>query len=149
MTNKEKFLALVNGTDQTVLEQVKWRKENRAWLKRSQAVAIKVLSALAKKGMSQKDLAEIIGISPQQVNKWVKGKENFTFETISKLENALNVELLYIDRRSSNEKSNVQPVKYISAIEGNYKGSKQLAAKVITLYTPKSSFQFKSESLPA
>lgn len=103
MTNKENFLELVSGTDTEVVELIAWRKENRVWLKRSQAVAIKVLSALAEKGMSQKDLAEIIGVSLQKVNKWVKGKENFTFETISILEDALRIELIYISSGSLTE----------------------------------------------
>ena len=149
MTNKEKFLALVSETDQTVLEQVQWRKENQAWLKRSQAVAIKVLSTLAEKRMSQKELAEIIGISPQQVNKWVKGKENFTFETISKLESALDIELIYITERSFSAKSKALQVQYSPSKKGNYKGAEQSSTKVIKLYSRKSSFQFKSESQPA
>lgn len=103
MTNKEKFLGLVSGTDTSVLEQVKWRKENRDWLKRSSAVALRVLSTLREKKMSQLDLAKIVGVSPQQVNKWLRGKENFTFETISKLEDALKIELIYTSSTSLTE----------------------------------------------
>jgi hypothetical protein len=46
--------------------------------------------------MSQAVLAERMGVSRQQVTKIVKGQENFTFETIEKLENALNVTLMTI-----------------------------------------------------
>ena len=49
MTNKEEFLELVSGTDTKVLEQIKWRVENRAWLNRSKAVAIRILSTLKQK----------------------------------------------------------------------------------------------------
>jgi transcriptional regulator with XRE-family HTH domain len=35
--------------------------------------------------MSQNELADKIGISRQQVNKWLKGRENFTIETLTKL----------------------------------------------------------------
>lgn len=112
MTKKEKFLELVSGTDTEVLKQINWRIENREWLKRSQAVALRVLSTLKEKKMSQLDLARIVGVSPQQVNKWVKGKENFTFETISKLEAALKIELMYIVNRSVNGQSEVQDLVY-------------------------------------
>jgi len=96
MTNKEKFLALVSERDNSVLEQIKWRQDNRAWLNRSQAVAFRVLRALRNQKLSQKDLAGKLNVSPQQVNKWVKGNENFTFDTIARLETALNIELISI-----------------------------------------------------
>src|SRR5690606_31842826 len=66
------------------------------WKRRSQAVALTVLRTLRAKKMSQKELAEQLGVSPQQVNKWVKGNENFTFDTIAKLEEALGIELMEI-----------------------------------------------------
>jgi len=46
--------------------------------------------------MSQKALAAQLGVSPQQVNKWVKGNENFTFETIARLEAVLGIELMQV-----------------------------------------------------
>ena len=57
---------------------------------------LSILRSLRELGMSQKDFAEKIGVSPQVVNRWVKGKENFTFETISKLEEALHIEILHV-----------------------------------------------------
>lgn len=35
-------------------------------------------------------------VSKEQVNKWLKGKENFTFETIARIEDALNIELMSV-----------------------------------------------------
>lgn len=78
------------------LENAEYRAENRDWMKKSQAVALKILRSLREQGLTQKDLAERMGVSPQQVNKWVKGKENFTFETISKLETALTIGLVNV-----------------------------------------------------
>jgi hypothetical protein len=37
-----------------------------------------------------------MGVSAQQINKWCKGGENFTFETIAKLEDALKIELMHV-----------------------------------------------------
>jgi ribosome-binding protein aMBF1 (putative translation factor) len=93
---KEKLAQIVSNEPSKWLDGVKWRRENRSWLNRSQAVALKVLHTLRTEGLSQKDLAEKLSISPQQVNKWLKGNENFTFETIAKLESALNIELMSI-----------------------------------------------------
>ena len=83
MTNKEEFLELVSGTDTKVLEQIKWRVENRAWLNRSKAVAIRILSTLKQKKMSQIELAKLLKVTPQQINKWLRGNENFTLRLLA------------------------------------------------------------------
>ena len=71
------------------------RKENRIWLNHSANIAVRVLSAIEDiEGMNQRKLADIMGVTPQQISKIVKGKENFTLETIAKLSHALNVELI-------------------------------------------------------
>lgn len=36
----------------------------------------------------------MMDVKPQTVHKWVKGKENFTFETLTKIELALGISLL-------------------------------------------------------
>lgn len=38
-----------------------------------------------------------MNVSPKQVNKWVKGKENFTLETLSRIEETLKITLLAMD----------------------------------------------------
>lgn len=76
------------------LEDARFRVENQDWLERSQKIALKILRTLRAQGKNQKDLAEALSISPQQVNKWVKGKENFTLETIYKINAALGVDVL-------------------------------------------------------
>jgi transcriptional regulator with XRE-family HTH domain len=59
-------------------------------------VALRVLQALREQDINQADLAVKMGVSRQQVTKIVKGKENFTFETIDKLEKALGVTLISV-----------------------------------------------------
>lgn len=103
MNNKEKFLNLISAKDSSVLENIKWRKENRAWLQKSQAIALNILRKLRENKANeitpstQVQLAEQLGVSAQQVNKWVKGSENFTLDTIFKLEKALSISLLKIE----------------------------------------------------
>ena len=94
MTNKEKFLSLVTPANNETLEAVRFRDENKAWLRESKRIAMKVLKVLKSLGLSQKDLAEQMGVSPQYVNKLVKGKENFTLETLVKLQSTLSIPLL-------------------------------------------------------
>ncbi len=94
MSNKEKFLQLVSDEDTNTLEEVKLRIKNRAMLRESQQIALKVLMKLDKLGWSQKDLAKAMGVSPQQITKIVSGKENLTIKTQIQLQTILNIPIL-------------------------------------------------------
>lgn len=103
MTNKEKFLALVSGSEPETMAEVKERNRNRAMLEESQDIALKVLMRLDELGWSQKDLAAKLEVSPQQVNKIVKGQENLTLATIVKLQDILNIGILSSYDEKKNE----------------------------------------------
>ncbi|HET6528042.1 MAG TPA: helix-turn-helix transcriptional regulator [Balneolaceae bacterium] len=83
------------------LEKAKYRRKNRGWLRKSQEVAIRVLGTLKEKGMQQKELAETMDVSPQQVSKIVQGKENLTLQTIAKLEAVLGISLFEVPKYHS------------------------------------------------
>ena len=91
MTNKEKFLGLVSKEDTGTLERNQQRIRNRAMLRESQQIALKVLMKLDDLGWSQKDLAKVMDVTPQQITKIVSGKENLTIETQIKLQNVLGI----------------------------------------------------------
>jgi plasmid maintenance system antidote protein VapI len=93
----EKLAPLETTEPSDFLAHLKYRRENRAWLRKSGIIALKVLRALRAQGLSQKDLAEKMGVSPQQVSKVVKGQENLTLETIAKLELALGIRIIDVD----------------------------------------------------
>jgi|SRR5690554_839492 len=88
--------------DNTWIERAKYRKENKAWLDISFAIAVKVMSALkANKAANvfpktQKELAGAMVCSPQYVNKLLKGTENLQLETIAKIEQILNLVLIQV-----------------------------------------------------
>ncbi len=94
MTNKEKFLALVSKEKTDTLEQVKERIDNRAMLRESQKIALKVLLKLDELEWTQRELATKMGVSPQQISKIVSGKENLTIETQVKLQDILDIPIL-------------------------------------------------------
>lgn len=94
MKNKKKFLDLVSSKDEKTLEKIKWRNANRQWLQDSQKIAFKILYKLDQLGWSQKDLAEKMEVSPQQINKIVRGNENLTLQSLKKLQEVLNIPLL-------------------------------------------------------
>ncbi|VAW21358.1 hypothetical protein MNBD_BACTEROID01-1334 [hydrothermal vent metagenome] len=82
------------------LEEAKARQANSAWTKRSFKIAVRILREIrAQKlinGMTQKKLAKAMGVTPQYINKVVKGKENLTLETITKIENVLGIRLIEV-----------------------------------------------------
>lgn len=95
---KKKFLAGIENSKGNWLKEAKHRRANKKWLRKSQRIAIHILHILDEKGMQQKVLAEKMGVSPQQISKIVKGKQNLTLETISKLEEVLGITLIEIPK---------------------------------------------------
>jgi len=78
------------------MEDVAWRKANKAWLRKSAAIALRILDALDELNWKKAKLAQEMGVSPQQVSKYVKGEENFKLETLCNLEKVLGIELVTI-----------------------------------------------------
>jgi plasmid maintenance system antidote protein VapI len=94
MTNKDKFNQLVSVEDNRTLADVNKRIKNRAMLRESQQISLKVLMKLDEFGWSQKDLAKAMEVTPQQITKIVSGKENLTIETQIKLQHILDIPVL-------------------------------------------------------
>jgi len=94
MVNMEKFQKLVSPKKTNTLEDNKEIVRNREMLRESQRIALKVLAKLDELSWTQKDLARQMGVTPQQVNKIVSGKENLTIETQIKLQRILDVPIL-------------------------------------------------------
>jgi transcriptional regulator with XRE-family HTH domain len=82
------------------IDDAKRRQTNKIWAKRSFQIAVRILREIRKQkpqnGMTQKRLAEEMGVSPQYINKVIKGEENLTLETIAKIEDVLGVTLIEI-----------------------------------------------------
>ncbi len=91
MTNKEKFLALVSSEKSDTLKRNKERIKNRAMLRESQKIAMKILFKLDELGWKQTDLAREMGVAKQQISKLVSGKENLSIETLIKLQTILDI----------------------------------------------------------
>ncbi len=89
------------------------RQNNRDWTQLSFKIAVRILREIrAQKpinGMSQKKLADEMGVSPQYINKLVKGKENLSLETIAKIESVLGITLLEIPTEQSSHPFSDEP----------------------------------------
>lgn len=74
-------------------EKVEYRSQNKAWIKKSTRISLRILDALDEKGWNQTDLAKALGVSRQLVSKMVKGPNDFQLSTITKLEDILGIQL--------------------------------------------------------
>ena len=75
-------------------EKAEERIANKPWLRYSQFVAMKMIDKMEEIGLNQRGLAERMRCSQQYVSKILKGQENLSIETICKIEEALEIELL-------------------------------------------------------
>ena len=74
-------------------EKAEWRLQNKTWLRRSQHIAMLMLDKMEEMKLTQKQLAEQMGCSQQYVSKVLKGQGNLSLETISKIEDCLNISI--------------------------------------------------------
>ena len=77
-------------------EEAEFRRVNKTWLRRSQKIAAKILSKMRESGISQTELARRMGCTQQYVSKILRGQENLSLETISKIEDSLGLSLLVV-----------------------------------------------------
>ena len=75
-------------------ENAEWRMANKSWLRYSQRIAMMMLDKMEELGLTQKALAERMGCSQQYISRVLKGTENLSIETISKIEIALELDIL-------------------------------------------------------
>lgn len=139
---KDKLKRQSKKDDKWLLDAL-YRQENESWLDLSFAIAVKVLETLREKKLTQKELAEEMGLSPQYINKVVKGSENLTLETITRLEKALGVKLINIPRFEFVE--NYKPEEYIYTSQFFYSKEKSVGKHSISLEKIKVSFSEPSE----
>ena len=82
-----------SGERSTFVEDAKWRQENALWLRRSRRVAYAIMNYMQDNGLSRNDIAEKLGVSPQYVSKILSGNVNFSFKTVSEIEESLGIEV--------------------------------------------------------
>lgn len=75
-------------------ENAQWRIDNKDWLSYSRHIAMLMLDRMEELGLCQKSVAQKMGCSQQYVSKVLKGTENLSIETISKIEKALEIPIL-------------------------------------------------------
>ena len=85
-----------SGERSTFVDDAKWRRDNASWLKRSRRVAYAIMDYMQENQFSRNDIAEKLGVSPQYISKILSGKANFSFKTISEIEEGLGIEVFQV-----------------------------------------------------
>ena len=75
-------------------ESAQWRRDNAYWLKYANVITIRVHKAMDEQGVTQVQLAQRMGCTQQYVSNLLKGSSNMTLETIARLEEALDLDIL-------------------------------------------------------
>ena len=75
-------------------EEAEYRRRNARWLRYSAMIALQVRERMSQIRMTQVVLAEKLGCTQQHVSMLLKGKNNLTLETIAKLEEALDFDII-------------------------------------------------------
>jgi transcriptional regulator with XRE-family HTH domain len=71
--------------------------ESRKYTSKTLDIVDHIHSILERKGMSQKDLAELLGKQPSEVSRWMTGLHNFEMKTLVKIEVALGEEVILVN----------------------------------------------------
>lgn len=98
MKTKEEIISRLkehgSSTPSRWRQNAEWRMANRAWLRYSQRISMMMLDRMEELGLTQTSLATKMGCSQQYISRVLKGTENLSIETISKIESALEMEIL-------------------------------------------------------
>ena len=78
-------------------KKAEWRMDNRFWLEKSEKVALSILNAMNGKGISREELAGSLGISVDQLHKYLSGDENMDLKTICLFEKTLGIDIIEIN----------------------------------------------------
>ena len=93
-TTVERLAKYESPTPSKWKEEAEFRRANKSWLRYSQRVAMLMLDKMDDLGLTQSTLASRMGCSQQYISKILKGRENLSLETLCKIEDVLDLQLL-------------------------------------------------------
>lgn len=94
--NIERLKELAKPRDERAHKEFLDSWGNKAWLTYSQDIALMLHYYMCENEMTQRELAEQLGVSAVYVGKLLKGGENLTLETICKIEQVVGEKLISI-----------------------------------------------------
>ena len=96
-TTVKKLTQFSSPTTSKWRKEAEYRIENKSWLRYSQHIALLMQDKMNKMNLTQKELASQMSVSQQYVSKILKGHENFSLETLAKIEDILHINILALE----------------------------------------------------
>lgn len=106
-TNIDRLNNIARDLTLTERERMTERRKNRHWLCASSAIAAKIKRQLRILGLTQSDLAEMLGGTPANVTRYLNGQTNFELKTLVEIERKLGIRI--IDRNVIPEEDSKSP----------------------------------------
>ncbi len=78
--------------------------EEQARTDRKMRIASIIADTLVEKGMAKKEFAQKVGRKPSEITKWLSGTHNFTLDTLTDIEQVLNIKLITDKRKVAAQK---------------------------------------------
>lgn len=72
--------------------------EMKRQMELSVQIANRIYEIMEEKGLSQKNLAALLGKTETEVSRWLSGTHNMTLATIAKISTALNTDIIRVTR---------------------------------------------------
>ena len=94
----KKLQAVAKPESAKELQEASQRDSNRLWMEKSALIALTMERILRVKGISKKELATMLDVTPAQISKILSGKENLGLKTICKIEEVLHLNLVNIQQ---------------------------------------------------
>lgn len=91
-----KLAEVAKPRSEAAIECARLRRQNRDWIRMSQDIALSLHYYLRNSGLTQKELADKMGVSAVYVGKLLKGNENLTLETICKIQGVIGEKLVTV-----------------------------------------------------
>lgn len=95
--NIEIFESLVSNQKSGWHKDAEKRHLEKSWKDKAFNIALTLLKYKDANKLTQTELADKIGVSKQYINRVLQGKENLTLETICKIENALQINIIAVN----------------------------------------------------
>lgn len=95
--NKERLMEIAEKPSEEAILSRQKRKTDRYLILASTAIASKIARAMRVKNIKNIEMANILGVTPANITRYLSGKANFELKTLVEFENALGISL--IDRR--------------------------------------------------
>ncbi len=97
VVNKSRLKEVATPLNESARRRMMERKADRYWKAASSAIAAKVRRQLKITDTSRVKLAEILGVTPANITRYLNGTTNFELRTLVELERALGIEIINKD----------------------------------------------------